>query len=1784
MLPVDRFCCPKYRGRESKGADVWFTELGLVAQPCDSSLDPQRHQAILFHGSDHALSSSRALPKTKERPSPDIIRNRGLKGTSKPVGKALLKDKMQLVAFMIKLCLVQVVQDYIPNMVATLEPCISGGKADWVISKIGFSNHYHVESRGFSGSVSGFSGMIRFNGSPDRTTRMSFWTDLGNYPRAIGIPWIMAEDFNALLSSAEKSGGVRRGRGYPYFQGFVNHHNLLDFGFKGPQFTWYHGGVSERLDLMLANNDWNRSFPNSTVHHVPRIKSDRMPILFSTQEGTKGIFNGNSLGVEMNKTMIVLIPKGDHPETFVEFRPISLCIVLYKVIMKIIANRFNEGKVQWMAVKVNLVKAYDHVCWNFLSNILVDMGFPVYPRRVIMDVISSSSTQILRNKFLFESFMPTRGIRQGCPLSPYLFVLYMERLSQIIYQAINNADSGQASLIQSILERFSRYYGHKVSPSKTNVFFSMNVLEVISTSLCNLMGFSHTMYLDKYLGIPLFHKRFTRDTFQFIVDKVNNNLNGWTMYKLSLASPITFAKATLLAILNYFMKTVLISRNICEKIEQIARLFVWGGSNSCPNMAMVLCAKYKVHEQVPDCITNVLGDDVIQKVVAIPPPSNADDEDRPTWRWDSCQGLSLPRFGPSRRLKFETTPQQGDVGASDGNESRNVGKKRAPSRDVLMSLQEKVTMLEGSMEDAKGVLETLESIDLERLGSLDLDKLDSLDSIKEEVKDSLNELDARTTDHGDSLEAMVVALRKEVEELKSEGSYSEVVKLKREVELLKTELLMCKAAFGNSAATIAPKALGNNPKLEKFKGSRRRGVKDLSAALTIVESIIELASRVWIPNQSQSSEATAVIGTGHLDPTKIRVAVEGHQIHHGGQKGSKEEGVDIRGRAQKLSALVDTGASELFMSDPVANRLGLHVEKANGSIKIVNAEEVPIAGVAKRIELTVGGWSGREPFKVVPLDDFDLVLGLSFLDRINAFPIPFADCLCILDPKQQCTVLVSRGSGVGAKVLSAIQFSKAVYKEEPTFLAVLVCDEPATTKDVPDLVNHVLAEFKDVMPAELPKKLPPKRQMHDGSLRTCIDYRALNKLMVKKKYPIPLITDLFDQLGGTRWFTKLDLRSGYYQVRIAEGDEQKTACVTRYGSYEYLVMPFGLTNAPTTFCTLMNKVLQPFLDRFIVVYLDDIVIYSKTLEEYVEHLKQVFLVLRDNELYVKEEKCSFAQTKVPFLCHIVGGGKIWMDKDKICAIEEWKVPTKVTELRSFMGLANYYRWFVKGYSKIAVPLTELLKKDKGWDWSPKCQSAFEELKLAMISEPVLVLLNHTKSFEVFTDASDVAIGGFIVFTDNVANIYFLTQKKLSPKKARWQEFLAEFDFSFDYKSGKVNFVADALSQRYDMEFVSMSMGQIRERIKEGLSHDPMATSLIELATEEHYYWPHMGNDVEAYVKTCLACQQDKIEQKKPAGLLQPLPIPEIPWESLSMDFIVGLPVTDGFSSIMVVIDRFSKYGTFIPASKVCPAEEAALLFLKHMVKYWGVPKMIISDRDTRFTGRFWKELFKLMGSSLNFSTSVHPHTDGQTERVNALVETYLRHYVSATQRDWPKLLDIAQFSYNLQRSEVTNQIPFEIVTGQQPLTPYAITTGYKGPNPTSYQFAKEWQEQHELARACLHKAGKRTKKYEGPFKVLKRVGTMAYRLELPPTIKAHPVIHVSLLKPYHQDEEELDRGKSHRAPVGVKVSYEKEVEAIHAERAVHRVGHRPRHEYLVQWKGIPESEGSWEPSEDFWQF
>ncbi len=267
----------------------------------------------------------------------------------------------------------------------------------------------------------------------------------------------------------------------------------------------------------------------------------------------------------------------------------------------------------------------------------------------------------------------------------------------------------------------------------------------------------------------------------------------------------------------------------------------------------------------------------------------------------------------------------------------------------------------------------------------------------------------------------------------------------------------------------------------------------------------------------------------------------------------------------------------------------------------------------------------------------------------------------------------------------------------------------------------------------------------DGTLRMCVDYKALNKATVKNWYPLPRIDDLFDHLLGAKVFSRIDLRLGYYQIRIAEGDEEKTACRTRYGSYKFLVMPFGLINAPATFCTLKNDIFQKWLDDFVVVYIDDILIYSGSLEEHVEHLRKVFQMLSENRLYAKLEKCELEVTEVDFLGHKITQEGLKMDDHKVKAILDWESPKSVPALRSFLRLASYYRKFIKNFAKIAAPLTNLLKKfAMTYKWEGACNEAFETLKGILVKALMLKLPDFDKDFEIHFDASDFAIGGVLV--------------------------------------------------------------------------------------------------------------------------------------------------------------------------------------------------------------------------------------------------------------------------------------------------------------------------------------------------------------------------------------------------------------------------------------------------------
>ncbi|KAK1646326.1 hypothetical protein QYE76_064131 [Lolium multiflorum] len=266
----------------------------------------------------------------------------------------------------------------------------------------------------------------------------------------------------------------------------------------------------------------------------------------------------------------------------------------------------------------------------------------------------------------------------------------------------------------------------------------------------------------------------------------------------------------------------------------------------------------------------------------------------------------------------------------------------------------------------------------------------------------------------------------------------------------------------------------------------------------------------------------------------------------------------------------------------------------------------------------------------------------------------------------------------------------------------------------------------------------------DGTIRLCVDYRKLNDVTIKNKYPLPKIEDLFDQMNGARVFSKIDLRTGYHQLKVRESDIPKTAFTTRYGLFEYTVMSFGLTNAPAYFMNLMNKMFMKYLDKFVVVFIDDILIYSKNEEEHAEHLRIVLGTLRDHQLYAKFSKCEFWLKEVGFLGHVISAGGVSVDPSKIQSIMEKKAPTNQTEVRAFLGLAGYYRKFVEGFSSIARPLTQLLKKDKKFEWTDKCEASFQELKKRLVTAPVLTMPDITKDFDVYCDASKLGLGSVLM--------------------------------------------------------------------------------------------------------------------------------------------------------------------------------------------------------------------------------------------------------------------------------------------------------------------------------------------------------------------------------------------------------------------------------------------------------
>ncbi|KAF1319500.1 Pol protein, partial [Globisporangium splendens] len=686
-----------------------------------------------------------------------------------------------------------------------------------------------------------------------------------------------------------------------------------------------------------------------------------------------------------------------------------------------------------------------------------------------------------------------------------------------------------------------------------------------------------------------------------------------------------------------------------------------------------------------------------------------------------------------------------------------------------------------------------------------------------------------------------------------------------------------------------------------------------------------------------------------------------------------------------------------------------------------------------------------------------------------------------------------------------------------------------------------------------------RHSFHSSVLRTLpVQDQAIILDAVDIAGEVPCKDMILDGMVGSTVFSAIDLKDGFYQIRMRESDVPFTAVSTPSGMLrEWMAMPQGLKNAPATFNRMVTNVLRP-LREFAPSYFDDIFVHSKALgkkkdvDVHLEHLRQVFQVMRENKLYANLKKCIFFAPEIPVLGCFVGKNGVRADPEKVKAIDDWPIPQNVKQLRQWLGLANYLHKYTRNYAALVQPLTSLLKKDNEWEWSEEHQAAFAEVKKSLREAPVLALADHEKPFHVVCDASDYAIGCVLMQHDDegkervvsyqsrqlrsAERNYPVHDKELLAMKYALAKFrvylLGEEQFAiYTDHPGKSNILADALSRRPDYDPKNKSgdtngacqlcedvnaidagvTSTIQEEITEGYKQDEACQELIKyfknpsdkalqnlpsrarsrvhrysmhnellyyavdegdparivvpndeglrhrLLYEYHdgpssghlgreetflnlprdYYWPHMYKWVRKYVRTCEVCQRVKPSGSTQAPL-RSLPVPQDSWKSVSMDFIFGLPRDKHRrNGVLVFVDRFSKMVHLTPVSDKISAEMTAKVFVDVVFRLHGLSSEIVSDRDTRFTSRFWRTLLGILDTKLSMSTAAHPETDGQTERVNRVLEDVLRSYATSF-GEWSEFLPLAEFALNNSTHVSTGHTPFYANYGLHPRVPASL--------------------------------------------------------------------------------------------------------------------------------------------------
>lgn len=682
-----------------------------------------------------------------------------------------------------------------------------------------------------------------------------------------------------------------------------------------------------------------------------------------------------------------------------------------------------------------------------------------------------------------------------------------------------------------------------------------------------------------------------------------------------------------------------------------------------------------------------------------------------------------------------------------------------------------------------------------------------------------------------------------------------------------------------------------------------------------------------------------------------------------------------------------------------------------------------------------------------------------------------------------------------------------------------------------DIIEPATSEYAS--PVVLVKK-------KTGGVRMCVDYRKLNSITEKDHFPLPRIEDQLERLAGHMYFTTLDLKSGYHQLRVAEESRPYTAFVTPDGHYQYKRIPFGLTNAPAVFQRAINEILGPIRFSYALAYLDDVLVISKNIEEGLQRLETVFQKFKEAGLTLNEEKCSFLQREVEYLGCVISNGELKPSPQKVSAVLNFPTLQNVHDVRKFLGLASYFRKFIKNFAQKAKPLTLLTKLSTPWIWDQPQQTAFEQLKQELSKGPVLALFNDKFDTQLHTDASKKGLGAillqkqidekwkpvmymsqqtsqcesnyhsyeletlaivkacrkfrnylygrrFTIVTDCNALRLTWTKRDLSPRIGRWWLELQEYDFEVIYRAGSQMKHVDALSRHVEevnsireSDWLNCVQSQddecrrIRKEIENKTSkeyviednkickiinnenkllipkdvrwriiklyHDdnghPGLTKTIE-AIKQKYWFTNMKKFITKYVKSCIPCLCVKKPTGKRRGFLHPIQKVAEPFHTLHIDHLGPFCKSpNGNSYALVVVDAFTKFTWIEPVkdTSVGPVIQC----LKLLIKFYGNPTRLISDRGKCFTSKIMKDFCAQENIKHVLNAIASPRSNGQVERFNATILNALSTSIGEDHSSWDDKITAVQRSINVTINATTGKSPSELLYGFRPRLKFDI--------------------------------------------------------------------------------------------------------------------------------------------------